>query len=184
MEDNKSSTLESKKVEELEQLYLISKSSSRDGDIEPYMDNIDPNSVISTIDNLNESHYGKWDLQKKIYDNETNTLIGTMCEKTGFIKIEMSPKRRYAKFSQEIGRGSYKRIYKGYDYDEGKEVAWNVINTRDVQEDQLCHVYDEINLLKMIDHPYIIKYLNGWFNQENNEVVLISELFTGGSLIK
>jgi len=129
----------------------------------------------------NLPHYSKWNITKKIYDNDDS---GSVCVKTGLVIVEKSPKDRYGRFAEEIGKGSFKTIYKAYDYDEGKEVAWNVINTLDKNEEELNHVYDEINLLKMIKNEYIIKYLNGWFDSEKNHVVLISELFTGGSLLQ
>ena len=140
-------------------------------------ENEDPNSG----DNNSLPRYSKWNVNKKVYYNEeTNSL----CDQSGLVIVEKSPKGRYGRFEEEIGKGSFKRIYKAYDYDEGKEVAWNVISTLDKGEDELNHVYDEINLLKMIKNEYIMKYLTGWFNSEKNEVILISELFTGGSLLQ
>jgi len=65
-----------------------------------------------------------------------------------------------------------------------KEKKLNVIDTTDKNSEELDRFYEEINLLKMINSNNIIKYLNGWFESEKSQIVLISELFTGGSLIK
>ena len=36
--------------------------------------------------------------------------------------VERSPDERYSRFRQELGVGSYKAVYKGYDEEEGIEV--------------------------------------------------------------
>jgi len=51
--------------------------------------------------------------------------VGSLCEKKGLRIVEKSPKGRYGRFCEEIGKGSFKTIYKAYDYDEGKEVECN-----------------------------------------------------------
>ena len=38
--------------------------------------------------------------------------------------IDNSPDGRYLKFDEEIGRGSFKTVYKGLDTDNGVAVAW------------------------------------------------------------
>jgi WNK lysine deficient protein kinase len=45
-------------------------------------------------------------------------------------------------------------------------------------------ITEEINLLKKLNHPNIINYISGWFDENKNEIVIITEIFTGGSLRK
>jgi len=40
----------------------------------------------------------------------------------------MSPRGRFNRFGEELGRGAYKIVYKGVDNETGREIAWNVIN--------------------------------------------------------
>lgn len=42
--------------------------------------------------------------------------------------VEVSPKGRFKRFGEELGRGAYKIVYKGVDNETGREIAWNVIN--------------------------------------------------------
>lgn len=42
--------------------------------------------------------------------------------------VEVSPKGRFKRFVEELGRGAYKIVYKGVDNETGREIAWNVIN--------------------------------------------------------
>ena len=39
--------------------------------------------------------------------------------------LEKSPKERYLRFNEVLGRGSYKEVWRSYDTVEGIEVAWN-----------------------------------------------------------
>ena len=41
---------------------------------------------------------------------------------------EESPKGRFKRFYEELGRGAYKVVYKGVDHETGLEVAWNSVS--------------------------------------------------------
>lgn len=89
---------------------------------------------------------------------------------------EYSPDRRFARLATVIGHGSQKLVYKAIDNYDAKEVAWNVLDTKDCPEAFL----GEINLLKSIQHPNIIKMKDFWFT--NSHVYFITELMTSGTL--
>ena len=55
--------------------------------------------------------------------------------------IDNSPDGRYLKFDEEIGRGSFKTVYKGLDTDNGVAVAW-------------CEL--QVTSLFIIDRPFLI----------------------------
>lgn len=40
---------------------------------------------------------------------------------------ETSPKGRFTRSIEELGRGAYKIVYHGIDHETGREVAWNTI---------------------------------------------------------
>jgi WNK lysine deficient protein kinase len=87
-------------------------------------------------------------------------------------------------FDQEIGFGTYKRVFRGFDFNEGREVAWNSINVSEMEDSELDRIRDEINIMKKLNHPNIINYISGWFDKQRREVVIITEIICGGSLKK
>ena len=42
--------------------------------------------------------------------------------------VDKSPSGRFQRFTEMIGRGAYKRVYRGVDMDTGREVAWSIID--------------------------------------------------------
>ena len=42
--------------------------------------------------------------------------------------VEMSPKGRFGRYNVVLGRGAYKIVYKGLDFETGREIAWNRID--------------------------------------------------------
>jgi serine/threonine protein kinase len=96
--------------------------------------------------------------------------------------VEKSPKERFARFDEELGAGAIKRVYRGYDYDTGREIAWNVVNVFCMSDDAISKVQEEIAIIKKLKHPNIINFVSGFFNEEKKEVVIITEIFTSGSL--
>ena len=104
--------------------------------------------------------------------------------------VEKSPKDRFVrvlliikiKFDEVLGNGSFKRVYKGYDLDDAKEVAWNVINVGNMTNDEIERIKEEINLIKKLKNPRILHYISGWVNDAKKEVIFITDIFSGGSL--
>lgn len=93
---------------------------------------------------------------------------------------EESEDKRFVRYKEEIGRGAYKTVYKGYDADEGVEVAWNKLPTQKMQEKDRDRVREEITILKKMDHPNIIRCTSAWVDRKTNNVNFITELMTSG----
>ncbi|AFM98281.1 putative serine/threonine kinase [Encephalitozoon hellem ATCC 50504] len=89
---------------------------------------------------------------------------------------------RYKKLQTILGEGTFKKVYKAIDQEEGKEVAWNEIkigeNGQDGKERTLFS--NEIGLLKSISHPNILRILDYWFTSDS--FIFITELMSGGTL--
>ena len=77
--------------------------------------------------------------------------------------------------------GSFKTVYKGFDNDLGIEVAWNQLRLEraHVQYEVVCA---EIDMLKTLSHPNILKCYDSWHDEEKQEVVFITEWMSSGSL--
>ena len=121
---------------------------------------------------------------RKKFEKEFEILIDDLDREFSKEIVEYSKKRRFGRFDHQLGQGAQKRVYSAYDFDEGKEVAWNCISTESMSNHELELVLEEITMLKQLDHPNIIKYISGWIDKEKKEIVLITEAFSGGSLKK
>jgi len=66
--------------------------------------------------------------------------------------------------------------------DDAKEVAWNVINVRNMSDEEIKKIIDEINLIKKLKNSRVLNYISGWVNDAKKEVVFITDIFSGGSL--
>ena len=96
--------------------------------------------------------------------------------------VEKSPKGRYIRFDTRLGRGAYKTVWKGYDTETGIEVAWNALSIRKLPPQERKRVINEVRLLETLDNKYIIKFYGSWFNKEKEQVILITEFLTSGTL--
>ncbi|KAG9142883.1 hypothetical protein Leryth_005623 [Lithospermum erythrorhizon] len=100
--------------------------------------------------------------------------------------VEVSPCKRYIRYSEILGRGAFKIVYKAFDEVDGIEVAWNQVCIDDASPLQcpkhLEKLYSEVHLLKTLKHENIIKSYMSWVDHENRTLNLITELFTSGSL--
>ncbi len=133
-----------------------------------------------------------WDSITKKYRKEEDPLEKEKGNQEVIEKkaVEKSPKERFVRvknilvtqFDEILGNGSFKRVYKAYDLDDAKEVAWNVINVGNMSDEEIKKIIDEINLIKKLKNPRILNYISGWVNDAKKEVVFITDIFSGGSL--
>ena len=72
-------------------------------------------------------------------------------------------------------------MFRGYDYNEGREVAWIEIYLNS-KEDNFNKISLEINIMKKLYHPNIIQFISGWYNENEKKIIMITELVSGGSL--
>ena len=85
-------------------------------------------------------------------------------------------------FSELLGRGAFKIVYRGLDRDRGVDIAWNQLNLD--QGDQLDHdkIQNEINTLKNLRHQNVIDFYDQWANQKKRQIIFITECMTSGTL--
>lgn len=94
--------------------------------------------------------------------------------------VEESPMKKFVRFSEEIGRGKYKIVYKGIDVVEMKEIAWNSIYIKNLSINDKKRLMFEVNILNKLHHPNIIKILSTWKNKDF--LIFITDFMTGGTL--
>ena len=89
-----------------------------------------------------------------------------------------------AQVDQILGRGAFKTVYKGFDEEEGIEVAWNQVRVSDLvsSKEERDRLFAEIRVLKQLKHKNIMTFYDSWLDPKTYTVNFITELFTSGTL--
>ncbi|XP_073684412.1 serine/threonine-protein kinase WNK4 isoform X2 [Garra rufa] len=98
--------------------------------------------------------------------------------------VATSPDGRYLKFNIEIGRGSFKTVYKGLDTETTVEVAWCELQTRKLTKVERQRFSEEVDMLKGLQHPNIVRFYDSWKSTVKGHkcILLVTELMTSGTL--
>lgn len=96
--------------------------------------------------------------------------------------VEKSPGGRYLRFSEKLGSGAYKEVYRAYDTSEGIEVAWNVVNLSDINKLERQYIVNEVRLLEKLNHQNIISFHGSWVNRAEEQVIFVTEILSSGTL--
>ncbi|XP_043958971.1 serine/threonine-protein kinase WNK4 isoform X2 [Gambusia affinis] len=98
--------------------------------------------------------------------------------------VATSPDGRYLKFNIEIGRGSFKTVYKGLDTETTVEVAWCELQTRKLTKAERQRFSEEVEMLKGLQHPNIVRFHDSWKSTVKGQkcIILVTELMTSGTL--
>ncbi|XP_045686427.1 serine/threonine-protein kinase WNK1 isoform X4 [Phyllostomus hastatus] len=91
---------------------------------------------------------------------------------------------RFLKFDIEIGRGSFKTVYKGLDTETTVEVAWCELQDRKLSKSERQRFKEEAEMLKGLQHPNIVRFYDSWESTVKGKkcIVLVTELMTSGTL--
>uniref|UniRef100_H2YTY1 Protein kinase domain-containing protein n=1 Tax=Ciona savignyi TaxID=51511 RepID=H2YTY1_CIOSA len=99
--------------------------------------------------------------------------------------IGESPDSRFIKFDIELGRGSFKTVYKGLDTDTGVAVAWCELQHHKLSKNERLRFREEAEMLKGLQHPNIVRFYDSWDYQSPKGkkcIILVTELMTSGTL--
>ncbi|XP_064843632.1 uncharacterized protein LOC135555246 [Oncorhynchus masou masou] len=98
--------------------------------------------------------------------------------------VATSPDGRFLKFNIEIGRGSFKTVYKGLDTETTVEVAWCELQTRRLTKVERQRFSEEVEMLKGLQHPNIVRFYDSWKDNCKGHkcILLVTELMTSGTL--
>ncbi|XP_043707294.1 MAP3K epsilon protein kinase 1-like isoform X2 [Telopea speciosissima] len=80
----------------------------------------------------------------------------------------------------EIGKGAYARVYKGLDLENGDFVAIKQVSLENIAQEGLNIIMQEIDLLKILNHKNIVKYLGS--SKTKTHLHIILEYVENGSL--
>lgn len=99
--------------------------------------------------------------------------------------IETDPTGRYERYSECLGRGAYKEVYKAFDTEEGVEVAWNQLRLDSYSmKVEAQRILGEIRILESLRNDNIINLYYTWVAKVNGKerIYFITELMTSGTL--
>ncbi|XP_077642161.1 serine/threonine-protein kinase WNK2 isoform X2 [Lonchura striata] len=98
--------------------------------------------------------------------------------------VATSPDGRFLKFDIELGRGSFKTVYKGLDTETWVEVAWCELQDRKLTKVERQRFKEEAEMLKGLQHPNIVRFYDFWEScaKAKRCIVLVTELMTSGTL--
>ena len=91
---------------------------------------------------------------------------------------------RFSRYNHTVGKGRFKRVYKGFDEKQGIDIAWSKIQreANQLDHDQIHQIAAEMSIGVDLDHPNVIRCFKCWADKEQNCVNLITEYFTSGNL--
>lgn len=98
--------------------------------------------------------------------------------------VEVDPDGRYQRYTELVGKGRFKQVFKAFDTHIGIDVAWSKISggSNNLTEDEVHEVVREISTGLELDHPNIIKCFRCWEDKKHQCINLVTELFTSGNL--
>lgn len=98
--------------------------------------------------------------------------------------IAVSPDGRFFKYEEEIGRGSFKTVYRGLDTQTGVAVAWCELQEKKLNKTERQRFREEAEMLKKLQHPNIVRFYNYWESSgpKKKSIVLVTELMLSGTL--
>jgi len=100
--------------------------------------------------------------------------------------VEVSADERYARYSEELGQGAYKTVYKAFDTNDALEVAWNKLHVDRLPAAEVAKVETEVALLRAVSHRNIINLYAFWRGPETTgrpaSMDFITELMSSGTL--
>uniref|UniRef100_A0A183BK05 non-specific serine/threonine protein kinase n=1 Tax=Globodera pallida TaxID=36090 RepID=A0A183BK05_GLOPA len=114
----------------------------------------------------------------------------TTPRKTKKLEDEMSPLCSFDDFKdvRDIGTGAFARVFHGVEPPSNRNVALKRINLTELDTDSVLYasVKNEVNILKSLSHPNIVKYFYSFeeVRQSVKYVVLVLEYVNGGDLEK
>ncbi|VAH28557.1 unnamed protein product [Triticum turgidum subsp. durum] len=98
---------------------------------------------------------------------------------------EVDPTGRFGRYAAVLGLGSVKKVYRGFDQEEGIEVAWNRVRLRALAErdpSMVDRLHAEVRLLRSLHHDHIIGFHKVWLDRDAGVLNFITEVCNSGSL--
>ncbi|XVF75203.1 hypothetical protein PTKIN_Ptkin13bG0168800 [Pterospermum kingtungense] len=98
--------------------------------------------------------------------------------------VEVDPTGRFGRYSDLLGAGATKKVYRAFDHQEGREVAWNQISLSKFinNEFMIKKLYAEVVLLARLKNKNVISLFSHWTDYKRKILNFITEVCTSGNL--
>ena len=83
---------------------------------------------------------------------------------------------------EEIGKGSFGVVRRVRSRETGEVLVWKEINFEKMSSREKQQLVTEVNLLKELSHPNIVKYVDRIVDKANSRVYIIMEYCARGDL--
>ncbi|XP_026217499.1 serine/threonine-protein kinase WNK1 isoform X2 [Anabas testudineus] len=155
---------------------------AKDGKV---IEHVDEGNVSSpTEEKERETEEEKGLAKARVEQREAEKRVQEDIEEVETKAVGTSPDGRFLKFDIEIGRGSFKTVYKGLDTETTVEVAWCELQDRKLSKSERQRFKEEAGMLKGLQHPNIVRFYDSWEAPCKGKkcIVLVTELMTSGTL--
>uniref|UniRef100_A0A665WSV0 Protein kinase domain-containing protein n=1 Tax=Echeneis naucrates TaxID=173247 RepID=A0A665WSV0_ECHNA len=172
-------------------LDLPSKAADREAPRGSYLQNttVQPYGAVkgpspTVLDKDRETEEEKGLAKARAEQREAEKRVQEDIEEAETKAVGTSPDGRFLKFDIEIGRGSFKTVYKGLDTETTVEVAWCELQDRKLSKSERQRFKEEAGMLKGLQHPNIVRFYDSWEGPCKGKkcIVLVTELMTSGTL--
>mmetsp|Transcript_18520 Transcript_18520/g.29387 ORF Transcript_18520/g.29387 Transcript_18520/m.29387 type:complete len:372 (+) Transcript_18520:142-1257(+) len=122
------------------------------------------------------------DVLMKKWKNKENDLLKTLCEKYHEKHEKMAPvqiKKVYS-IGSKLGTGGFAVVRKCKRRTDGVVFALKVINKKNLDKDDLVILESEVNIMRVISHPNIVKLYDVF--DSRSKMCLVLDLLEGGEL--
>ncbi|CAD7699896.1 unnamed protein product [Ostreobium quekettii] len=103
--------------------------------------------------------------------------------KAAWVDVETDATGRFTRSNQVLGRGASKVVYKGFDRQQGIEVAWNQVKiVEHLTAKEHGRLQSEVAVLSRLKHRNIMSFYASWIDQQQHTLNFITEYFHPGPL--
>ena len=81
-----------------------------------------------------------------------------------------------------IGKGNFGSISKIRRISDGKILVWKELDYGKMEEKDKHHIVSEVNILRELHHPNIVKYYDRIIDKKNTKIYIIMEYCSGGDI--
>ena len=82
----------------------------------------------------------------------------------------------------QIGHGNFGKIYKIKRKSDNKILIWKELDYSHMTEKEKEQIVTEVNILRELNHPNIVKYYDRIIDKKNSKIYIIMEYCEGGDI--